>query len=41
MKKAAIILTLVFATAILMSSCSKQACPAYSHQDTEPTEHVG
>jgi hypothetical protein len=41
MKKAAIILALVFAAGILMTSCNKQACPAYSQVDTEQTENAG
>jgi hypothetical protein len=41
MKKAVIILAVVFAVGIIMSSCNKQACPAYSQADTEQTEEVG
>jgi hypothetical protein len=41
MKKAAIILAVVFAVGIIMSSCNKQACPAYSHTDEEQTEQLG
>jgi len=41
MKRAVIILALVFAAGILLSSCNKQACPAYSQIDTEQTEQVG
>ena len=38
MKRAVIILAVVFAVGILMSSCNKQICPAYSQADTEQTE---
>lgn len=41
MKRAAIILAIVFAVGILMSSCNKQVCPAYSQADTEQTEPAG
>lgn len=41
MKRAVIILAVVFAIGILVSSCNKQACPAYSQNDTEQTEQVG
>jgi hypothetical protein len=41
MKKAVIILAVVFAAGILLSSCNKHACPAYSQVDTEQTEEVG
>jgi len=38
MKKATILLVIAFAAGIIMSSCNKQACPAYSQVDTEQTE---
>jgi hypothetical protein len=38
MKRAVIILVLVFAAGIIMSSCNKEACPAYSQNDTEQVE---
>ncbi len=41
MKRVVIIIAVVFAVGILMSSCNKQACPAYSHVDTEQSEQVG
>lgn len=41
MKKAAIIVVLIFALGIIMSSCNKEACPAYSQIDTDPSEQVG
>jgi len=40
MKKAVIIIAVVFAMGIVLSSCNKQACPAYSQADTEETEQV-
>jgi hypothetical protein len=41
MKKALIILAVVFAAGIILSSCNKQVCPAYSQADTEQTETNG
>lgn len=41
MKRAMIIVAVVFAMGIVMSSCNKQACPAYSQADSEQTEQVG
>ena len=41
MKRAAVIAVLVFTMGIILSSCNKQACPAYSQNDTEQTESVG
>ncbi len=41
MKRAAIILAVVFAVGVIMSSCNKQVCPAYSHVDSEQIEHAG
>lgn len=41
MKRAVIILAVVFAAGIILSSCNKQACPAYTQVDTEQTEHDG
>ncbi len=41
MRKAVIILAVVFAAGILLSSCNKQACPAYSQVDTEQAEQLG
>jgi hypothetical protein len=37
MKRAVIILAVVFALGILMSACNKHICPAYSQIDTEQT----
>ncbi len=41
MRRAAIILAVVFAAGILLSSCNQHACPAYSQNDTEQSEQVG
>ncbi len=41
MKKAAILIVLVFALGLIMSSCSKEACPAYSQVDTDQVETIG
>jgi len=41
MKKIALILVVVFITALVISSCNKEACPAYSQTDTEQSEQVG
>jgi len=41
MRRAVIILAVVFVAGILLSSCNKQACPAYSQVETEQTEHAG
>ncbi len=41
MKRAAIILAVVFAVGILMSSCNKHVCPAYSQVDTEQAVPAG
>lgn len=41
MKKIALILVVVFITALVISSCNKEACPAYSKADTEQSEQVG
>jgi len=38
MKRVVIVIAVVFAVGILVSSCNKQACPAYSQVDTEQTE---
>lgn len=35
MKKAAVVLLVIFITAFVVSSCNKQACPAYSNAQTE------
>jgi len=41
MKKVAVILVVVFITALVISSCNKEACPAYSRADTEQASEVG
>jgi hypothetical protein len=38
MKRAVIIIVLVFAAGIILSSCNKEACPAYSQADAEQVE---
>jgi hypothetical protein len=35
MKKVAVILLVTFITAIVVSSCNKKECPAYSRVNTE------
>lgn len=37
MKKFAILLLVVFVTALVVTSCSQKDCPAYSKADTEQT----
>ena len=41
MKKIAVILVITFITALVISSCNNEACPAYSKADTEQAEHNG
>lgn len=41
MKKFAVILVVAFAATLLMSSCNKEACPAYSKAETEQPGHIG
>ena len=41
MKKFAVILVITFVTALVLSSCNKEACPAYSKAETEQPEHIG
>ncbi|MDO9580688.1 MAG: hypothetical protein Q7J06_09020 [Bacteroidales bacterium] len=38
MKKLSILLIVSFVIALVVSSCNKEACPAYSKADTEQTE---
>jgi hypothetical protein len=40
MKRAVIILVVVFAAGILFSACNKQTCPAYSQAAPEETEQT-
>jgi hypothetical protein len=37
MKKIAVILLVTFVTALVVSSCNKKECPAYSRANTEQT----
>lgn len=41
MKKIAVILVVTFITALVISSCNKEACPAYSKAETEQSVHAG
>ncbi|MCX6301250.1 MAG: hypothetical protein NTW82_03620 [Bacteroidia bacterium] len=41
MKKFAVILLITFVTALVVSSCNKEACPAYSNVETEQPSQVG
>lgn len=41
MKKIAVILVVTFITALVISSCNKEACPAYSKVETEQASHNG
>ena len=41
MKRAAIIIVVVFALGLVLSSCNKEVCPAYSKADTEQAEQRG
>jgi hypothetical protein len=41
MKKFAVLLIVAFVIAIAVSSCTKQACPAYSSAENDQTEQVG
>jgi hypothetical protein len=41
MKKVAVVLLVTFITALVISSCNKQACPAYSKAETEQSGHNG
>lgn len=41
MKKFAVILLITFVTALVVSSCNKEACPAYSKVETEQSGNVG
>lgn len=38
MKKFAVLLIVAFFTALVVSSCNKEACPAYTQADTEQSE---
>ncbi len=38
MKRASILIIILFTVGLLFSACNKQVCPAYSQADTEQTE---
>jgi hypothetical protein len=40
MKKFAVILIVAFVTILVISSCNKQSCPAYSKADVKKSEHI-
>lgn len=41
MKKFSLIVVLAFMAALALSSCNREACPAYSSNNTESTEKAG
>jgi hypothetical protein len=41
MRKIALVLVSVFVMVLVISSCNKNVCPAYSKAETEQPEHVG
>jgi len=41
MKKFAVLLIVAFVAALALSSCNREACPAYSSTDNGQTEQVG
>jgi hypothetical protein len=41
MKKSAIILLVVFVVALVVSSCNRELCPAYTKAENDQTEQVG
>ena len=41
MKKIAVILLVTFVAALVVSSCNREACPAYSKAETVQTGHNG
>jgi len=41
MKKIAVIIVLVFVITLIISSCNRDVCPAYSKAETEQPEQVG
>jgi hypothetical protein len=41
MKKFAVILLITFVTALVISSCNREVCPAYGKADVEQSEHIG
>ena len=41
MKKFAVLLVITFVAALVLSSCNRETCPAYSQAGTEQAGHVG
>ena len=41
MKKSAVILIISFVVALVISSCNKETCPAYSQAESDQTELAG
>jgi len=41
MKKVAVILVIVFITALFVSACNEKSCPAYSKAEASQTENNG
>jgi hypothetical protein len=41
MKKIAVILLVLFVTVLVMSSCNRETCPAYSKADVKKVERAG
>lgn len=41
MKKYAVVIILVFLTALLAGSCNRETCPAYTSAGSQTTEHIG
>ncbi len=41
MKKSAIILFIAFVVALVVSSCNRELCPAYTKAENDQTEQVG
>lgn len=41
MKKSAVILLITFVVALVISSCNRETCPAYSKAESDQTEHAG
>ncbi|MFN8209811.1 MAG: hypothetical protein U0T33_02460 [Bacteroidales bacterium] len=41
MKKFAVIIVVLLVAVLVLGSCNKQTCPAYSKADANKTEHAG
>ena len=41
MKKIAVVLVVAFVTALVISSCNRESCPAYSQAETNQAAQVG